>query len=374
MFHLTGGTVVTIAFCLLPTVCAVDAPVFTANTGSFSGDLGKEIEELMTGKEQNDGFSGVVFVARDGAIVISKGYGWADRANRIEYTDKTIFDIGSLTKQFTATAILKLELAGRLGVEDSISRFFKNVPADKQPITLHHLLTHLSGLRANFGGDYEEMSRDEIVRRALASKLLWPPGGGYRYSNAGYSLLGAIIEQVSGKGYEAYLRVALLLPAGMESTGYKLPAWQPESIAHGYRGADHWGTPLDKRWAADGPYWNLRCNGGILSTVGDLYKWHLALLGDTLLPPSAKDKLFTPHVKEEQGRSYYGYGWVHVKTGRGTQIITHNGGNDVFFADFRRYVDEGTVVIVASNTSDHSIQRFERALLNLIFPPAEPTS
>src|SRR6185436_3060826 len=108
----------------------------------------------------------------------------------------------------------KLEMAGKLKVTDPISKYFDGVPPDKQAITLHHLLTHSSGLEDVFGGDYEEMPRDTLVQKALASKLLWAPGTRYRYSNAGYSLLGAIVEKVSGQPYETFLHEQIFKPSG----------------------------------------------------------------------------------------------------------------------------------------------------------------
>jgi CubicO group peptidase (beta-lactamase class C family) len=333
------------------------------------GELGEKLDAHMTAQAAG-GFSGVLVVARGGEVVISKGYGDADLENKLPYTSATVFDIGSITKQFTAAAIVHLESAGKLRVEDTIGKYFADVPADKRTITLHHLLTHSAGLRDNFGGDYEVMSRDDIVHQALASKLLTPPGQSYRYSNAGYSLLAAVVEIVSGAGYEAYLREHFFGPLNMAQTGYRLPDWTKSSIARGVRKTgEAWGSPLDKRWADDGPYWNLRGNGGILSTVGDMYRWHLALESDKVLSAVAKAKVFTGYVPEGLGaRSHYGYGWSIAETARKTKLVTHNGGNEVFYAVVRRYVDEDTVVIMASNDVRHSAEKQERAVLLIVFP------
>jgi CubicO group peptidase (beta-lactamase class C family) len=299
------------------------------------------------------GFSGAVLVASEGKVILHKGYGLADRERRIAYDSGTVFDIGSITKQFTAAAILRLEMAGKLSVEDRISKYCEGVPADKQAITLHHLLTHTSGLRGDFGDDYAVMPRDVMVRTALQSKLDAAPGERYSYSNAGYSLLGAIVELVAQQPYESFLQQQLFAPAGMTKTGYRAPTWRSEELAHGYEIDRDWGTPLDHAWASDGPWWNLRANGGLLSTVGDLYKWHEALLGERILSQSAKAKYFASHVAEDPtGDSYYGYGWVISQTPRNTRLIAHNGGNGIFAADFRRYVDEGAVIIAGSAQAD----------------------
>ena len=339
------------------------------NAEIVNGDLGRQLDAFMA-EHAAQGFSGVLLVARDGQIVICKGYGLADLKNKTPFTSDTVFDIGSITKQFTAAAIMRLEMDGTLSTDDPITKYLDNVPPDKRGITLHHLLTHTSGLWGQLGGDYEVAPRDQVVARMLAMKLSAPPGKSYRYSNGGYSLLGAVVEIASGQPYETYLREKLLLPAGMQHTGYKLPNWSDMTVAHGVlpMGID-WGTPFEKRWADEGPYWNLRANGGILSTVGDMYRWHQALLDDKILSAEAKRRMFTRHIGEDAvGSSHYGYGWSIATTQRGTTLITHNGGNGVFFADFRRYIDDDdTVIIIASNDARHRAEPLERGIRTIVF-------
>lgn len=319
------------------------------------------------------GYSGSLLVAKDGEVIIAGGYGMADRENRVPVTPETVFDIGSITKQFTAAAILRLEMEGKLSVTDLVSRWFDGVPADKQGMTLHHLLTHSAGLRDVFGGDYQVAERDSLAGVILRSELLWAPGTRYQYSNAGYSLLGMVVEKASGMPYERYLRETLWAPAGMTRTGYRGPAWRPGELAVGYgRGGRRDGTSTDQAWAADGPWWNLRANGGVLSTVRDLFRWHQALEGEAILSAAAKAKMWTPHVPEdEEGSSHYGYGWAVGSTPRGTRLIAHNGGNGIFYADFRRYVDEGVVILVMSNTADASYSRALGGFSRLVFGGGE---
>ncbi|HEX6367602.1 MAG TPA: serine hydrolase domain-containing protein [Longimicrobium sp.] len=322
------------------------------------------------------GYSGSLLVAKDGEIVLANGYGLADRDNRVPVTPETVFDIGSITKQFTAAAILRLEMEGKLSVNDPVSRWFAGVPADKQGMTLHHLLTHSSGLRDVFGGDYEVAERDSLAAVILASALQWAPGTRYDYSNAGYSLLGMVVEKASGMGYEPYLRQTLWGPAGMTRTGYVGVQWRPGELAVGYgRGGRRDGTSIEQRWADDGPWWNLRANGGVLSTVTDLFRWHRALEGDAILNAEAKRKMWTPHVPEGEGaRSSYGYGWAIGPTTRGTTLIAHNGGNGIFFADFRRYVDEGVVILVMSNSADSPAEGTLQAVGRTVFGGGEVVS
>ena len=326
-------------------LACLSLPAMAATAG-----LGEQLATHMSALEAY-GFSGTLLVAKGGQVIHHGAYGFADADRKVPFTMDTAFDIGSITKQFTAAAILKLETQGKLSVQDPVSRWFEGVPEDKRSMTLHHLLTHSSGLRGDFGGDYEEMPRDRLVKMALESKLQWAPGTRYDYSNAGYSLLAAVVELASGQPYEVYLKENLWKPAGMTRTGYRLLEKGP--LAHGVRDGKDWGTPVDKVWAPEGPWWNLRGNGGVLSTTGDLYKWHQALEGEAILSKEAKAKIFTPHMPEdEEGSSHYGYGWAILKTPRGTRLISHNGGNGIFHADFRRYVDEGIVLIIGSNRAD----------------------
>jgi CubicO group peptidase (beta-lactamase class C family) len=312
-----------------------------------SQEIAARVDDFLNAADLKGG----VLVAKNGKVILNKGYGWTDEGRKIPNTTKTIFDIGSITKQFTAAAILKLEEQGKLKVTDSITEFFKDVPPDKADITLHHLLTHSAGLINVLGSDYDKLSREEMIKGALASKLHTTPGGKYKYSNLGYSLLAAIIEIAGGKPYERFLYDNFFKPTAMKETGYVIPNWKRENLAVGYlQDGTRWGTPLEQVWDKDGPYWNLRGNGGILSTVGDLYKWHLALEGEKILSRESKLKYFAPHVPmNEEGTSHYGYGWSISKTTRNTRIVGHAGSNNIFYANFRRYVDENVVIINFTN-------------------------
>ena len=314
-----------------------------------NGDLGQKIDRYLQKAEAN-GYAGSVLVARGENIILAKGYGLADRENKVKETAETVFSIGSITKQFTGAAILKLEMMGKLSVSDPISKYFGDVPADKKEITLHHLLTHSAGFEGALGDDYDAIGREDFIKLALSSKLLFKPGERYEYSNVGFSLLGIIVELVSGKNYEDFLYEELFKPAGMERTGYVRPRFAKGELAVGYRGGERWGTALDRPWRPEGPGWHLRANGGILSTVGDMHRWYLALKNDSVLSESAKKKYFAPHIKEyADGNSYYGYGWVTQKTDRGATLIWHNGGNGIYNAFMGFEPENDLVIIVSSN-------------------------
>lgn len=332
------------ATALFVVAAALTQPVVKTPTGIKIDDYMTRLESL--------GFSGALLVAKDGDVILHKAYGYRDPAAKTPFTIDTLAPVGSITKQFTAAAILALEEEGKLHTTDLITKYFHDVPADKQGITLHELLTHSAGFPDAIGDDYEPIGRDDFIKRAMSTKLQFAPGTSYEYTNVGYSLLGAIIEIVTGGSYERYLHDRLFVRAGMEQTGYVIPKWDRTKLAHGVRNGEDQGTFLDRPWAPDGPYWHLRANGGILSTPADMYRWSLALDGDKVLSAASRKKLFTPWVREGQMPSSYAYGWAVFPMPNGHTLIAHNGGDGTFAADFRRYVDDGVVLYITSNVSE----------------------
>ena len=317
------------------------------------------------------GFRGVVLVARGETILLARGYGTTIPGGDRPITAETVFTTGSITKQFTATAILKLEMQGKLSVQDPIGRWFRAVPAEKSAITLHQLLTHTAGFPPAIGDDLERVGRDAYLQRALAQPLLFTPGSGYEYSNVGYSLLAAIVELVSGQGYERYLHDTFFVPAGMRDTGYILPAWDLARLAHGTGddGGD-WGTSMEHAILPDGPGWNLLGNGGIHSTVFDMLRWHRALASDAILPEAARAKMIAKHA-DEGGGTWYGYGWSIEPTDWG-RLITHNGGNPYYFADFLRFLDSDVVIYYTTASRERRMRRLARPLARIVFTGEVP--
>ena len=333
---------------------SIDRPVVS---GEQAATIDKYLSTLT-----DSGFSGTVLLAREGQVLLHKGYGAADVTRRKPVTTESVFDIGSVTKQFTSAAIMKLEMAGKLNTSDAISEHLPDVPADKSGITLHHLLTHTAGLPAYSGGDYDVSPRDETVRRILSEPLKSAPGEAFSYSNPGYSLLAAIIERVSGQPYETFVHKNLFEPAGMRATGYRLARWDSAHIARGYMDGRDKGTPLDHQWAEWGPYWNLFGNGGMLSTASDLYKWAQALKDERILNSAAKEKLFTPALKN------YAYGWRVANTEHGRHI-SHGGDSDNGFSvNFNIYPDKDAVVIVLTNQVPRGDFMFQRQVVKRITP------
>ena len=303
------------------------------------GKLGRRLDRYLS-RITPFGFAGAALLAIDGKIVLNKGYGLANRAEGIPNTAQTIFSLGSITKQFNTAAIMKLEMQGRLYTGDPLGRFFPGVPADKANITLHQLLTHTAGIINYSGEDFVMADKEETVLKILAAPLRFEPGKEYAYSNAGYSLLAAVIEQVAQQPYEHFLQAQLLAPAGLHHTGYRLPNWSEMNVAHWYNGRNHFGTPLEKPY----PSWNLLGNGGILSTTGDMFRWHQALQSDEILSAAAKEKLYTPEQQD------YAYGWRVVATENG-RCIQHNGASSYgSSALFRRWMDADVALMLFCNT------------------------
>ena len=348
-------------------------PATAERSALVQGEPGRKLDEYVSRLEAL-GYSGGLAVVKGGETVLLKGYGQADREKGVPMRPDSVFNLGSITKPFTAAAILRLQELGKLKTSDPISRFFDGVPEDKAGITLEHLLTHSSGLESDFSPtDYEPTTREEYVRRALASKLLFAPGQGYEYANSGYSLLAAVVEKTTGKDYESALAELVLKPAGMTETGYKAPRWAPSRIAHGYRDGEDWGTILARIEEPGAPYWALRGNGGLHTTLADMVRWHAALQGDTVLGAASRESFFRPRVAEGPGaRSHYAFGWAVEKTPHGT-LVQHNGGNGIYVAELLRYVDEGVMIFLASTVAEMKATPVVPALARIVFgEPVEP--
>lgn len=297
------------------------------------------------------GFAGVVLLMQDGITLLDKGYGTADPATQRPVTTATGFDIGSLVKPFTASAILRLEAQGALRTSYAASRFLPELVQDKALITLDQLLHHRAGLpdfldangrpatyTLGSDPDYELVTKHDIIHRAATCTLDHPPGSIEHYSNLGYSLLAAIVEAAASQPYEDYVQQNLFAPAGMTRTGYIAPHWSNDQLAVGIASGERWGTPLDHPWLPDGPSWNLRGNGGMISTSGDLAKWIHALQTGALLNEQARDKLFDIYVHRNR---------------RGTRTMGAAGSNDVFNACYLWYLDENRLIVAL--TSDNRV-------------------
>jgi CubicO group peptidase (beta-lactamase class C family) len=327
------------------------------------GALGQRLDQYMESLEKT-GFSGGLVVVDRGRVILSKGYGLADRGHSVPFSTNTIISMGSITKMFTAAGILKLQMQGKLRVQDPLQKFFGTVPADKAKITVAQLLTHTAGFKMEVGRDFEPLERDAFLNKAFASPLNFRPGTRADYSNVGFSVAAAVIEIASGQNYEQYLRDQLFVPAGMTETGYHIANWTNGIFAHGYEKGTDWGT-IPGHWGASGPYWNLLGNGGIHTTVGDMYRWYQALNRNEVLSAAAKQQFFTAYTTEAGDQPPYGYG-CSVRTTPVGKLIFKNGGDGIFYAEFRDYVDHDLMYFIASNNAEMPGMRASEGILRMV--------
>jgi CubicO group peptidase (beta-lactamase class C family) len=265
--------------------------------------------------------------------------------------------IASLTKQFTAMSILILQEQGKLNVQDRFCTYYPDCPAAWQDITIHQLLTHTSGIPTytQFPAypDWAALPKtpDEIIAFFINEPLLFRPGESWTYSNSGYTLLGYLIEHLSGLSYGDFLKTYIFTPLQMDDSGYD-PAGI-EDIAVGYY--DKSNEPAFKLSPSIG-----FSDGGIYSTVGDLYRWDQALYTEQLLPQSLLDQMFTPYgAAFDSPVPNYGYGWM-IEEQDGHRVYFHQGAMDGFKAYIMRFPDDRITLIILSNQMDVTAGLFSR--------------
>ncbi|MDC0674522.1 serine hydrolase domain-containing protein [Nannocystis radixulma] len=316
---------------------------------------------------------GYLVIAEDGKILFEKAYGEADRARgRVAGLD-TRFRIGSLTKQFTSAAILQLAEQGRLRLDDPIRKYLPDYPAAGDAITIHHLLTHTSGI-PNYTDDEALMQRRErpmtqaeLIASFKDKPLEFEPGSEFEYSNSGYFLLGVIIERVSGERYEDYLQANVLRPAGMTRTS-TVDAPDADDTAIGYVASPDETLTRAQPIDMSIPF----AAGALRSTARDLLAWDRALAGDTILDETWKERMFTPF------KDGYAYGWF-VGDEQGKRVVSHAAGIDGFTGYIARVPEAGLVVIALSNNEDFPAARIGRPALSMVLsgepiPPVEERS
>jgi CubicO group peptidase (beta-lactamase class C family) len=302
-------------------------------------------------KEETTGFA--VLVAEDGDIIFRKGYGYADIKEKIPVTSDTKFRIGSITKQFVASGILKLKEQGKLSVDDKLSKYMPDFPRGDE-VTIHHLLTHTSGIHSFTNRpEFVDYVTKKIDAKTLVDSIKswdfdFDPGEELIYNNSGYFLLGEIIEKVTGKWYGDYLQEVFFKPLGMSNTGIYANEQPPKNMALGYTVKNEKYTP-----ALD---WNMSWAGGagsMYSTVGDLFKWNEALYDGKVLSEESLEAAHTP-VKLNNGElpafGKYGYGWM-ISDFRGTTEIAHGGGLHGFISYLSRIKEEDLTIVTLTNST-----------------------
>ena len=333
---------------LLRAVGVVAAVVLVTASAAVAQDTAPPLarmEQVIQSHVSTGAFMGTVLVARGNGVVISKGYGMANLELDVPNTPSTKFRLGSITKQFTAAAILLLEERGKLKIGDRLKTYLPDAPMAWDRITIFNVLTHTSGI-PNFTAfaNYSEIkSASRSAADAVATfrdrPLDFGPGEQYSYSNSGYLVLGAIIERVTGQSYEQFLTENIFAPLGMSDSGYDSNTAIIKRRASGYT--------RNQTGYRNAGYLNMsipHAAGALYSTTEDLLKWQRALFGGKVVSKASLERMITPFKND------YGLG-IGSTLESGRRVIAHNGGIDGFNTRMAFYPDTNTVVIVLSNVN-----------------------
>ncbi|TMI88097.1 MAG: beta-lactamase family protein [Bacteroidetes bacterium] len=316
---------------------------------SFAQETAK-LDELISAYAKMYKFNGAALVAKNGVILLNKGYGYRNAADKIANTEQTVFQLGSITKQFTSAIILKLQQEKKLSVSDKLSKYFPGYPKGDS-ITIEHLLSHTSGI-FNYTND-EKFMENEITKPSSREKIMalfkdkpldFSPGTAWNYSNSGYSLLGYIIEDVTKMPYEKVVRKYIFTPLQMTHSGFDFTHLKNKEKATGY-------FKLDDKEIVPAPIVDSTIAfsaGAIYSTTGDLYLWHKALQQNKILLKEQQEKAYTP-VKNK-----YGYGWS-IDSVEGKRRVSHGGGIHGFVTNISRVPEDDICIVLLSNTSNPAI-------------------
>jgi CubicO group peptidase (beta-lactamase class C family) len=338
----------------------------SAGTPALRADAVSRIDAALAPVVSLQALSGTLLVAHAGTTVMTRSYGWSDSANGSPNRIDTRFRIGSITKQFTAMAVLLLQEQGKLRVTDPVCDYVTSCPRQWRPVTLHHLLAHTSGI-ANFYNRVDVLPHDRAITPAhlVATIAGWPlefpAGSRFRYSNSGYAILGHVIERASHQRYADFLRTAILEPLALHNTGYDD---QPVTPAHAI-GYQTNGLPADVDHASVA-----FAAGAMYSTVEDLARWTHALLGRRFASRQSVDAMLAGQVSwcDSEGTlcrpgqcdlrplscGTYGYGWDHYnqqnRTGGHDKVIEHGGRISGFHAGSRYYPDRQLYMVILTNS------------------------
>jgi D-alanyl-D-alanine carboxypeptidase len=322
---------------------------------SRSQDLGEWTDSYVKALAPAKHFRGIIVAERNGQVLVGKSYGAAVEEWQIPNSLETKFEIASLSKQFTAAVILQLVDSGKLNVDDPVSKYYPESPSSWKGMTIHHLLTHTSGLPENawenfYKGKCAPYTTNEQVKTFRDRPLGFQPGSSWKYRNTEYYLLAFIIEKLSGESYAAYLAHHIFEPLKMTHSGFPTMAAIVPQMAEGY---SHEGSTLQRR-----EYFDRSMEtgaGGIYTTAEDLLRWNKALDSPGLLSAYALELMFTAHPPGN-----YGYGWFVETSPR--RRIYHEGGDPGFVAFEARYPDQHVVVIVLANEDDSPVRDIADAM------------
>ncbi len=291
-----------------------------------------------------------VLIAKKGQVVYQKAFGSANIELNVPLKPQMVFDLGSITKQFTAVAILQLVEQGKIALADTLQRYIKDYPPKGHKITIENLLTHTSGIpdymQLDLHGQFMErwdFSPKAIIDSFKTFPLQFEPGTKFSYSNSGYFLLGYIIEQVTGESYYKYVREHIIIPLGLSNTYFNQPNKIIPGHVNGYKKEDDQYKKANF-WSATLPY----AAGDLVSNTADLFKWHQALLAGKVLKKETLDKAFTPFILKDGTSTGYGYGWYKTDY-NGIVSIGHGGAITGFLTNEAYYPAQDVYVAVLCN-------------------------
>jgi CubicO group peptidase (beta-lactamase class C family) len=315
-------------------------------------------------------------IVHDGRVTKTQGYGFANLELNAHATKETVYEIGSNTKQFTAAAIMLLVEAGKIHLEDSITKYFPEAPETWRNITIRHLLSHTSGIQNHVAVPHwldvfktdlafeTTPSRDELLKMFFKLPLEFQPGETWAYDNTGYYLLGIIIEKASGKSYWHFLDERIFKPLGMNATRNTDPQPLVPNRASGYEWKnDHFeNRPILLPSIAFSA-------GSLLSTVSDLVKWDAALSSEKLLTRSSLNQIWTATLTNGGADApfNYGFGWF-VDSYHGHRLVQHSGGTPGFSSVIYRFIDDKLTIIILTNHSDNIIDELAIDIAALSLP------
>ncbi|HLW85047.1 MAG TPA: serine hydrolase domain-containing protein [Candidatus Sulfotelmatobacter sp.] len=315
-----------------------------ATPDSVSGYVHSEMQ-----KQRIPGLS--LLVAKNGRIVRAEGFGLANVELQAPVKPETVFQSGSVGKQFTATAVMILVEEGKLALDDPLTKYFSDAPAAWKEVTVRQLLSHTAGFT-----DYPEKfdfrknwTEDELLKMVEGIPPAYPPGMKWDYSNLGYLTLGILVHRVTGEFYGDFLQQRIFQPLGMQTTRIISEADIVPNRAAGYRLVK--GELKNQEWVA--PMVNTTADGSLYFSILDLAKWDEALYGEKLLKRSSLELMWTP-AKLKDGRPNkegYGFGWFMTKR-QGHRVVGHDGAWQGFKTSIARYVDDRLTVVVLANLAE----------------------
>ena len=321
---------------------------FASSAPAQTEDIDRRVDDFVQTEMRRQKIPGLALaVLRDGRIVNARGYGLSNVEVNVPVTPESIFQSGSVGKQFTATAVMMLVEEGRVRLDDRITEVFPESPEAWNKVTIRHLLTHTSGLKDYTGKELDyrrDYTEADLFKILQTLPFEFGPGENWRYSKSGYMLLGFLIGRVTGKFYGDFLQERIFGPLGMTATRI---ISEQDIVPHrsaGYRLVK--GELRNQEWV--NPSINTTADGSLYFSVLDLAKWDAALYTETLLKRSSLDEMWTP-VKLNDGRSYpYGFGWA-VKEINGHRVVEHGGAWQGFTTAISRYLDDRLTVVALTN-------------------------